>query len=116
VTPTTPGSPTVDSKDPLALRPMTRGTQAFWMVAFFALGSALAWFVVANPFDVAFLPQRTTVAESEREVLYWYAPMDPTYIRDEPGLSPMGMKLVPKYADVESGSEEGVIRIDPVLV
>ena len=21
----------------------------------------------------------------EREVLYWYAPMDPTYMRDEPG-------------------------------
>ena len=116
MTPTTPVSPTVDSKDPLALRPMTRGTQAFSMVAFFVLGSALAWFVVTNPFNVAFLPQRTTVAESEREVLYWYAPMDPTYIRDDPGVSPMGMKLVPKYADVESGSEEGVIRIDPVLV
>lgn len=53
----------------------------------------------------------------EREVLYWYAPMDPTYVRDEPGTSPMGMKLVPKYADetVSSGNE-AVIRIDPVQV
>jgi Cu(I)/Ag(I) efflux system membrane fusion protein len=28
--------------------------------------------------------------------LYWVAPMDPTFIRDEPGKSPMGMDLVPK--------------------
>ena len=51
-----------------------------------------------------------------REVLYWYAPMDPTYIRDEPGLSPMGMKLVPKYADDDMGSQNGIVRIDPVQV
>ncbi len=53
----------------------------------------------------------TTVA-GEREILYWYAPMDPTFISAEPGLSPMGMKLVPKYSD-EVGTEEGVVRIDP---
>ncbi|MFQ5877259.1 MAG: efflux RND transporter periplasmic adaptor subunit [Acidobacteriota bacterium] len=51
----------------------------------------------------------------EREVLYWYAPMDPTYVSDRPGLSPMGMKLVPKYKD-EAGDEEGIIRIDPAQV
>ncbi len=141
------------------------------MISFFVLGAAIMWFVVANPFDLGFLPGRVAqapTAESgpapasdkvfqcpmhpevvqdtpgdcpicgmalvevkdtaattagagtsnsgEREILYWYAPMDPTYIRDEPGLSPMGMKLVPKYADEASGSEEGVIRIDPVQV
>lgn len=53
---------------------------------------------------------------AEREVLYWYAPMDPTYTRDEPGLSPMGMKLVPKYADENTASDDGVVRIDPVQV
>jgi len=42
----------------------------------------------------------TAVDESaEREVLYWVAPMDPNYQRDEPGKSPMGMDLVPVYAD-----------------
>jgi Cu(I)/Ag(I) efflux system membrane fusion protein/cobalt-zinc-cadmium efflux system membrane fusion protein len=55
-------------------------------------------------------------ASGERKVLYWYAPMDPTYMRDEPGLSPMGMKLVPKYAEDVESSEAGVIRIDPVQV
>lgn len=55
-------------------------------------------------------------ASGEREILYWYAPMDPTYVRDGPGKSPMGMDLVPKYADEDMASDEGVIRIDPVQV
>ncbi len=37
--------------------------------------------------------------QSEREVAYWVAPMDSNYRRDEPGKSPMGMDLVPVYAD-----------------
>jgi Cu(I)/Ag(I) efflux system membrane fusion protein len=35
----------------------------------------------------------------EKEILYWVAPMDPAYRRDEPGKSPMGMDLVPVYAE-----------------
>jgi Cu(I)/Ag(I) efflux system membrane fusion protein len=34
-----------------------------------------------------------------RDILYWVAPMDPNYRRDEAGKSPMGMDLVPVYAD-----------------
>jgi len=56
-----------------------------------------------------------TDADSEREVLYWVAPMDPNYRRDEPGKSPMGMDLVPVYAD-EVDSQPGVVKIDPTLV
>ncbi|MBD3868744.1 MAG: efflux RND transporter periplasmic adaptor subunit [Acidobacteria bacterium] len=52
----------------------------------------------------------------EREVLYWYAPMDPSYVQDEPGLSPMGMKLVPKYADQDTADDSGTIRIDPTQI
>ncbi len=48
--------------------------------------------------------------------LYWKAPMDPTYVRDEPGKSPMGMDLVP-VCPGESASVAGEgIRIDPALV
>lgn len=54
--------------------------------------------------------------QAEKKILYWYSPMDPTYMRDEPGLSPMGMKLVPKYADGNAGGEAGVITIDPSQV
>ena len=49
----------------------------------------------------------------EKEALYWVAPMDPNYRRDEPGKSPMGMELVPVYAD-ESGSN--AVTISPEVV
>ncbi|MFB3090561.1 MAG: heavy metal-binding domain-containing protein, partial [Gammaproteobacteria bacterium] len=42
--------------------------------------------------------------KKEKSVLYWVAPMDPGYRRNEPGKSPMGMDLKPVYAsDDESG-------------
>lgn len=52
-----------------------------------------------------------------KKIKYWMAPMDPTYIRNEPGKSPMGMDLVPKYE--EEGDEKepaSTIRIDPVTI
>jgi Cu(I)/Ag(I) efflux system membrane fusion protein len=49
------------------------------------------------------------------EILYWVAPMDPNYRRDEPGKSPMGMDLVPVYAGDEE-VESGVVSIDPTLL
>jgi RND family efflux transporter MFP subunit len=52
----------------------------------------------------------------KKKIKYWVAPMDPTYIRHEPGKSPMGMDLVPVYEDEGEKSSEGVIKIDPVTV
>ncbi len=49
----------------------------------------------------------------KRKVLYWRAPMDPTYISKKPGKSPMGMDLVPVYADQVSS---GDIAISPTVV
>jgi membrane fusion protein, copper/silver efflux system len=54
------------------------------------------------------------VTDGEQEVLYWVAPMDPNYRRDKPGKSPMGMDLIPVYADAEV--EGGVVSISPVVV
>lgn len=61
-----------------------------------------------------------SVAASERKtatrkIKHWRAPMDPKYIRDKPGKSPMGMDLVPVY---ETDNDDGgnVISIDPVVV
>jgi len=52
-----------------------------------------------------------------KKIKYWVAPMDPTYIRDEPGKSPMGMDLVAVYEE-EGGEKEptSTIRIDPVTL
>ena len=52
-----------------------------------------------------------------KKIKYWAAPMDPTYIRNEPGKSPMGMDLVPVYAeDGEDKEPASTIRIDPVTI
>jgi Cu(I)/Ag(I) efflux system membrane fusion protein len=44
--------------------------------------------------------------EKEKEILYWVAPMDPSYRRDKPGKSPMGMDLVPVYAEEKPTKKE----------
>ncbi len=53
-------------------------------------------------------------AEEEKEILYWVAPMDPNFRRDKPGKSPMGMDLVPVYAD--AAAEGNVVSIEPEVV
>jgi len=47
--------------------------------------------------------------------LYWVAPMDANYQRDKPGLSPMGMELMPVYSKQASAKSEqaGTVTIDP---
>ncbi|MDE0982748.1 MAG: efflux RND transporter periplasmic adaptor subunit [Gammaproteobacteria bacterium] len=50
--------------------------------------------------DMSVMSSSSTPDSGERRPLYWVAPMDPNYRRDEPGLSPMGMPLIPVY---ESG-------------
>lgn len=49
--------------------------------------------------------------------LYWVAPMDPNYRRDEPGKSPMGMDLIPVYANNGMDPDNpGMIFISPDVV
>ncbi|RLB76014.1 MAG: efflux RND transporter periplasmic adaptor subunit, partial [Deltaproteobacteria bacterium] len=50
----------------------------------------------------------------EQKIKYWQAPMDPTYLRDEPGKSPMGMDLIPIYEDQATGGS--MISIDPTTI
>jgi Cu(I)/Ag(I) efflux system membrane fusion protein/cobalt-zinc-cadmium efflux system membrane fusion protein len=50
------------------------------------------------------------------EPLYWKAPMDPTYVRDRPGKSPMGMDLVPACPGEGEAVAAGTIRVDPRVV
>ncbi len=53
-------------------------------------------------------------SQVEKKPLYWVAPMDPNYRRDKPGKSPMGMDLVPVYAN-QKNNEVGVIKISPTV-
>jgi len=52
----------------------------------------------------------------EKQPLYWVAPMDPSYRRDGPGKSPMGMDLVPVYEEDGAGAGDSSIRISPAVV
>ncbi len=54
-------------------------------------------------------------AKKDRKILYWTDPMyNPPYIADKPGKSPMGMDLIPVYADEVSAG--AAVTIDPVIV
>ncbi len=59
-------------------------------------------------------PERTpkeTPMETSQKVLYWQAPMNPNYRRDKPGKSPMGMDLVPVYADAQGKESADIVKI-----
>ena len=53
-------------------------------------------------------------ADDEGEILYWVAPMDANYRRDKPGKSPMGMDLVPVYADAAGNNSS--VTIAPEVI
>ncbi|MDX1626823.1 MAG: efflux RND transporter periplasmic adaptor subunit [Wenzhouxiangellaceae bacterium] len=76
-------------------------------------GFLVAWWLLPSGSS-----QPAGTRDGEREILYWVAPMDPNYRRDEPGKSPMGMDLVPVYADeAEAGSDDvPALRISPQVV
>ena len=55
--------------------------------------------------------------QQEKKPLYWVAPMDPNYRRDEPGKSPMGMDLIPVYEESSGDGEgPGTISLPPNVV
>lgn len=74
--------------------------------------------------SVNFLINKPVIDMSEEddktEPMYWAAPMDPNYRRDKPGLSPMGMALVPVYKNSlypsDNNVEIGTVQINPSVV
>ncbi len=60
----------------------------------------------------------TETQSEEKKPLYWVAPMDANYRRDQPGKSPMGMDLVPVYEEDNTSAEKsaGTISIAPTVV
>ncbi len=69
--------------------------------------------------DLVPISQPTTTAaasadaKGDRRILYWRAPMDPTYISPKPGKSPMGMDLIPVYEGEEAFGAS--VKINPVV-
>lgn len=52
---------------------------------------------------------------NDKKILYWVAPMDPSYRRDKPGKSPMGMDLIPIYESAEGSPADVGIKITPTI-
>lgn len=73
------------------------------------LGAAGVWLLTSAD-------EQRTAAGGERKPLYWVAPMDPNYKRDQPGKSPMGMDLIPVYEDGAGEDPAGTVKISPVVV
>lgn len=93
---------------------MKPATIVIALVATFAGGAALGlWLAERREPGPAGAAHEGLAPEAgaEREVLYWYDPMQPGVKFDRPGQSPfMDMPLVPRYAD-EAGA--AAVRIDP---
>jgi len=69
--------------------------------------------------DLVKVKQETEEPKKEKKILYWVAPMDPSYRRDGPGKSPMGMDLVPVYdesGDEQAADEGPVVKVSPAVV
>jgi len=61
-------------------------------------------------------PAQSAGEKKGRKILYYKAPMDPSFISEKPGKSPMGMDLIPVYEGEEDTSEPGTVKIDPVTI
>ncbi len=81
------------------------------LLAFFAGGIAVYMMMPSITQGAA---QEKATAKAAKP-LYWVAPMDPNYKRDQPGKSPMGMDLIPAYEEANSKDDVGVVRISPVV-
>ncbi|MCY9824538.1 efflux RND transporter periplasmic adaptor subunit [Vibrio chagasii] len=85
-----------------------------------ALGFGANHFLINQPHDMSSMAgaiEGNSSSQASDEPLYWVAPMDPNYQRDKPGKSPMGMDLIPVYADDLSGGSDkaGTVFIDPSI-
>jgi len=78
------------------------------------MNRTLTHLFVALPALLTSLIVYPVMSAEEDEVLYWVAPMDPNYRRDKPGKSPMGMDLVPVYAN--AAGDGNSVSIKPAML
>ena len=65
---------------------------------------------------VLYQDTKSMAEPTEKQPLYWVAPMDSSYRRDKPGKSPMGMDLVPVYEDGSDDQGDNAIKISPAVI
>ncbi|GJM04422.1 MAG: hemolysin D [marine bacterium B5-7] len=62
--------------------------------------------------------EHTNSESKEKKIMYWVAPMNRAYRRDEAGKSPMGMDMIPVYEGEEEAMGEGasIVKINPEVI
>lgn len=83
----------------------------------FTISLALVTFVAGSLLGNSNLLSTTSLIKEQQQdkvPLYWVAPMDTNYRRDKPGVSPMGMELIPVYQQMDSHAA-GEVVIPPNL-
>lgn len=97
---------------------MKRWTERYsrWLVSGCVLVAVLAlgWWLGGLTAGGGDAGEKADDGKGKGEPLYWVAPMDSSYRRDEPGKSPMGMDLVPVYEEDDKG-EPGTVTISPAV-
>ncbi|WP_373079864.1 efflux RND transporter periplasmic adaptor subunit [Zhongshania sp.] len=78
------------------------------------LGALLGAYIIAP--NTAWITSSSPANDSTPEPLYWVAPMDPNFRRPGPGKSPMGMDLLPVYANNNSKNSPGTVSISPDVI
>ena len=89
--------------------------KSLYLVAGLLAGALLGFIFAELTGGSLFKLVQDEVESEQREILYWVAPMDPNFRRDGPGKSPMGMDLVPVYADGDK-PPTGTVEIDSSVI
>ena len=76
-----------------------------------AVAGGIGYFIARQSAPVASSGTAATSPSSDKKVLYWYDPMTPQQHFDHPGVSPMGMQMVPKYADESGIGNQNIVRV-----
>lgn len=80
------------------------------------VAGGIGYFIARGSTPAASIGTPATSQSSGKKVLYWYDPMTPQQHFDHPGTSPMGMQMVPKYAEAGSAMSQNVVRVSPAEV
>lgn len=82
-----------------------------YMITGVILGAMATYAVITFAFREDDSNSKTTTSNDNKKPLYWVAPMDSGFRQDKPGVSPMGMALVPVYNEPDTAP--GVVKISP---
>lgn len=70
----------------------------------------------AMPMDGAAASESKDRSSSERKILFYRNPMNPSVTSPVPAKDSMGMDYVPVFAEPDTGTAAGTVNIDPVIV